>query len=217
MSSQWQPGHTATSESFTLTPQFPSPPLSFFELVLPPSMCQCAVTLSQRAVVFEARKVDMCGVGWSQALPTYLMMKPRSLDIWHEVEKYLHVFLTRELPLIFAPQHIRSVSHGDRTQPKYKPSQAVCSRWNWICCVFAGKMAGLLPPHLALIFSVCSGSWAKLGRTVCVKVSYQLPDTQMPVICQQSHVSRCSRGICSVYFLWVVPFSLGRTRKMCGI
>lgn len=35
--------------------------------VFPRPMCQCAVALSQRAVVFVARKVDMCGIGCSDA------------------------------------------------------------------------------------------------------------------------------------------------------
>lgn len=116
--------------------------------------------------------------------------------LYDEAKLYGHVALSRKLPSRLLSKattpNFWSFSHEDKTQPKYKPSCAVCSRWNWICCVCTGKMAGLLPPHLALIFSVCSGSWAKLGRTGCVKVSHQLLDTQMPVTCQQSHVSCCS-------------------------
>ena len=41
-------------------------------------MCQCAVALSQRAVVFVARKVDMCGMGCSDALPTHFITRPNS-------------------------------------------------------------------------------------------------------------------------------------------
>lgn len=38
----------------------------------------CAVTLSQRAVVFVVCKKDMCGTGCSDALPTHFMTKPNS-------------------------------------------------------------------------------------------------------------------------------------------
>lgn len=41
-------------------------------------MCQCAVAVSQRAVVCVACEVDMCGIGRSNALPTHFMAGPDS-------------------------------------------------------------------------------------------------------------------------------------------
>lgn len=66
-------------------PEFPFPCLlfsPFSELVLSSSMCQCAVTLSQRAVVFGAIKWTC--VAWAaQKRCPHTLWPGQTLDIWY--------------------------------------------------------------------------------------------------------------------------------------